>query len=194
MTEMSLQQKIYPELDRKLKATPFNGGAAEAHGLLSGLACRGVGARELHSKLYLFQLDNDQDSILLQGLFEWILRDLQSSALAYRLLLPDDDTGPVIRTDEIANWCGGYTQGFFHASDAFPGDNETVHEMLRDIMDMGGLYLEKSDREEAEKSIMEIEEYLRVGVQLIYDEIVDIDESGAAISTDDADLHSDIHG
>ncbi len=174
MTVMAFQQQIYPELERKLKSTSFNGGAAEAHGLLSGLACRGITVQELQNKLYLFQIDRNQDSILLQGLFELILRDLQSSTLTYHILLPDDDTSPIIRTDEIANWCGGYMQGFLHDGEsAFSDSNETVREILRDIMNMGGLYLEEASREEAEKSIAEIEEYLRVGVQLIYDEVAD---------------------
>ena len=190
MTEMVFQQKIYLELDRKLRLTSFNGGAPEAHGLLTGLACRGVTVQELQNKLYLFRLNSDQDLILLQGLFELILRDLQSSTLTYHLLLPDDDTNPVIRTDEIANWCGGYMQGFCHDGDsAFSDSNETIHEMLRDIMDMGGLYLEEASQEEAEKSIMEIEEYLRVGVQLIYDEITGIDKSGSARVPDSDENH-----
>ncbi len=187
---MAFQQKIYLELDRKLRLTPFNGGAPEAHGLLTGLACRGVTVQDLQNKLYLFQLDSDQDSILLQGLFELILRDLQSSTLTYRLLLPDDDVSPVIKTDEIANWCGGYMQGFFHDGEsAFSGSHETIREILQDIMNMGGLYLEEASREEAEKSIMEIEEYLRVGVQLIYDEITGAAQSGATGVPDSAEIH-----
>ncbi len=178
MTEMAFQQEIYPELDRKLRLTPFNGGAPEAHGLLTGLACRGITVQELQNKLWLFQLNSDQDLTLLQGLFELILRDLQSSTLTYHLLLPDDDTSPVIRTDEIANWCGGYVQGFCHDGEAaLSNSNETTREILRDIMDMSGLYLQESSREEAEKSMTQIEEYLRVGVQLIYDEATGIDKS-----------------
>ncbi len=184
MTEMSFQQKIYPQLDHKLRTTPFNGGAPEAHGLLTGLACRGVTVQELRDKLYLFRLDSDQDFMLLQGLFEWILEGLQSSTLPYRLLLPDDHANPVMRVDEIANWCAGYTQGFFHDGGAFPGSGESIDEMLRDIMDMGGLHLQQADREEAEKSITEIEEYLRIGVQLIYDEI-----TGGNEAADSAGIH-----
>ncbi len=184
MTAMAFQQKIYPELDRKLRLTPFNGGAPEAHGLLTGLACRGITVQNLQNKLYLFQFNSDQDSTLLQGLFELILRDLQSSSLTYRLLLPDDGTSPVIRTDEIANWCGGYMQGFLHDGDsAFSDSNGTIREILQDIMDMGGLYLEEASPEEAEKSITEIEEYLRVGVQLIYDEITGAAQSGSTVQT-----------
>ncbi len=173
MTDLAFQQKIYLELDQKLRLTAFNGGAPEAHGLLSGLACRGITVQDLQNKLWLFQLNSDDpDSILLQGLFELILRDLQSSTLTYRILLPDDDSSPIIRTDEIANWCGGYMQGFLHDGDsAFSNSNETIREILEDIMDMGGLHLQQDSMEEAEKSIAQIEEYLRVGVQLIYDEI-----------------------
>ena len=187
---MSFQQKIYQELDQKLRSTAFNSGAPEAHGLLTGLACRGVSVQELQNKLYLFQLNSDQDLILLQGLFELILRDLQSSTLTYHLLLPGDDTSPVVRTDEIANWCGGYMQGFCHDGDtAFSDSNETIREMLQDIMNMGGLYLEETSMEEAEKAMMEIEEYLRVGVQLIYDGITGIDKSGFDGVPDSDEMH-----
>lgn len=180
MIEMEFPQKIYHELDQKLKSTDFNSGVSEAHGLLVGLACRGVAFEELQNKLYLFQLSGNEDLILLQGLFELILRDLQSSTPTFDLLLPADDVSLVIRADEISNWCGGYMQGFCHDGDyIFTDSNDTTREMLRDIMDIGGLHIDEADREESEKALMEIEEYLRVGVQLIYDETTNSDKSTA---------------
>ena len=185
--EKQFQRKIYQELNNKLKSTNFKSGASEAHGLLTGLACRGIKSEQLRNKLHLFQLDNDDDLGLLQGLFELILRDLQSTTPVFNLLLPED-TSLVEKADEIASWCAGYMQGICHDGDyIFSDSSEPVQEMLQDILDIGGLQIDVSsdDLDEDERSVMEIEEYLRVGVQFIFDETVKPDQSSVVTPSDE---------
>jgi uncharacterized protein YgfB (UPF0149 family) len=170
------QQKIYAELDEKLKASSWKSGASEAHGLLTGLACRGITATEIGNRMHLFQFSEDDDTALLEGLFELILRDLESSIPTFNPLLGGDKEHIAVRVDEIANWCGGFIQGFCHDGDsAILEQSAEVQEIIQDIMDISGMEVDLTDSvshhlEEEEKAFAEVEEYLRVGIQIIFDE------------------------
>ncbi len=170
------QRKIYAELNEKLKSSSWKSGAAEAHGLLTGLACRGITTTEIGNRMYLFQFSADEDTALLEGLFELILRELESSAPTFNLLLAGDEEHITARVDEIASWCGGFVQGFCHDGDsAISEQNAEAQEVIQDIMDICGMEVDLTDSashhlEEEEKAFSEVEEYLRVGIQIIFDE------------------------
>ena len=172
-----LQRKLYQDLDQKLKSTQWNSGASEAHGLLTGLACRGVASREIGNKMYLFQISGTEEIGMLEGMFEMILRDLDSTQFVFNILIPGDDAGTMQIAEEISNWCEGYLQGFFHDGDSFLENcSDSVQELIMDITDIGGMNVETVNESgnDDESSLVEIEEYLRVGVQLIYDELVQL--------------------
>jgi uncharacterized protein YgfB (UPF0149 family) len=174
-----LQRKLYQDLDQKLKSSEWNSGASEAHGLLTGLACRGVGSREIGNKMYLFQISGAEEIGMLEGMFEMIVRDLESPQFVFNILIPGDDVSTMQIAEEISNWCEGYLQGFFHDGDSLLGESsDSVQELVKDITDIGGLNLDTVDESSTgESSLVEIEEYLRVGVQLIYDELVQLTDS-----------------
>jgi uncharacterized protein YgfB (UPF0149 family) len=169
------QKKIYLDLDEKLRASSWKSGASEAHGLLTGLASRGITSLEIQNKMHMFQLSPEDDSTLLEGLFELILRDLESTNPTFNLLLPEDDESLVSRADELANWTGGYIQGFcYDGESSISTASQDVQELIQDIMDISGMQMPigslEENSEDDERSLMEIEEYLKLGVQLIFDE------------------------
>ena len=173
------QRNIYLDLDQKLRKSGWNSGASEAHGLLTGLACRGVTGTQVINKLYLLRVAEDEDSTMLQGLFEFISRDLESTEPTFDPLFPDQETSIARRSDETANWCSGFIQGFCHDGSAAMNQGSTeVQELLQDVMNIGGMQAgtmqpdDSTDNGEEERALTEIEEYLRVGIQLIYDETV----------------------
>ena len=179
-------REIYEQLDRKLRESPWQSGASEAHGLLTGLACRGISDTQVQNKLYLFNSDDPSLATLVQGLFELVLRDLKSSTPAFDLLLPGEDEAPSRRSDELAGWCSGFVQGYLHDGEhALSEGSAETREIIRDIMDISsmehGLTGNPEEDSEAEKSLVEVEEYLRVAVQFVYDERVsDFTESTPA--------------
>jgi uncharacterized protein YgfB (UPF0149 family) len=184
-----LQRKLYQDLDQKLKSSDWNSGASEAHGLLTGLACRGVGSREIGNKMYLFQISGAEEIGMLEGMFEMIVRDLESTQFVFNILIPGDDVGTMQIAEEISNWCGGYLQGLLHDGDSLLAEcSDSVQELVMDITDIGGLNLETVDGcSDDESSLVEIEEYLRVGVQLIYDELVQL--TGSADHSNNTEIH-----
>ncbi len=196
MTESDIQRardfqtEIYPELDRKLKSTPWNGGVSEAHGLLAGLACRGIIAHGLANKMYLLRIpntENTEHAVMLEGLFDLILRDLQSDEITFNILLPAEPLSTAQKAEQIANWCQGYLQGFcYDGKPSICQHNDIVREIFEDIFHICSIELDTDAELELindnddQKSLVEIEEYLRVGIRLIYDE-----------TTADTRLHSE---
>lgn len=166
------QAKIYRQLDQRLKASSWNGGAAEAHGLLSALACRGVSGEQLGAKAYLLQMTEKADIDLLEGMYGLILRDLQSDDFAFTLLLPDECCDLARRIEALADWCGGFMQGFLHdgagRQDGIPA---TVRESIDDIMEISRLDGDARADEQSERQLFELEEYLRVAARLIFEEL-----------------------
>ncbi len=174
LSPKDFQRKLYQDIDNKLKSTAWNSGASEAHGLLAGLACRGVDTQQVGNKMYLFQVANAEEIALLESLFEFILRDLNSDQFTFNLLLPDDRAETRQKAEALSNWCAGYLQGFCHDGESIVNEcSESVGEIIRDLFDIGGINPAStgSAKEQDERSLMEIEEYLRVGIQLIYDEL-----------------------
>ena len=77
------------------------------------------------------------------------------------------------RVEAMSGWCDGFMYGLGLAEvasfDKLPPD---VAEVLRDFADIGrgGLALGEN-AEEDEEAFMELSEYLRVGTQLVHDEL-----------------------
>ena len=176
MSEFNARE-LYEQLDGKLRETGWKSGVPEAHGLLTGLACRGFPASRIANKMYLFELGMDQDSMPLQALYELIVQNLESDHPVFDLMLPDDHESLFARADEIANWCSGFAQGFCHDGEmAMLQKKGPVKEMFDDVMSIARIQGEPSgdgpDRQAEERALTEIEQYLRVGIQLIYEEMV----------------------
>ncbi len=171
------QGEIYRNLDKKLKNSPWNSGASEAHGLLTALACLGVSGERLRTKAWLLQLSAAADIELIDGMYGLILRDLQSDDFQFNLLLPDDSFSDAVRIESLANWCDGFVQGFFHgglADDEKDGAPERVRESINDIMEISRVDVNVDEAEDAdaiERQLVEIEEYLRVAIQVIFEEM-----------------------
>ncbi len=186
----AFQQKIYQTLDEKLKSTAWNSGASEAHGALTGLACRGINSEQIQNKMVLFQISDTEEFAALSGLFDLVLRDLESTEFSFNLLLPGEDASNNETATEIVNWCEGFVLGFCHDGEsAIAQSSATVQEMVNDVLNISSMEVDsiKNKDHEDEKSIIEIEEFLRVGVQLIYDELVNNSSLPTAVPS--AEIH-----
>ena len=179
------QADIYRDLDRKLRHSSWKSGASEAHGLLSGLACRGIRSEQLRTRAWLLQLSEKTDLDLLEGLYDWILRDLHSDGFEFALLLPGADADCAQKTESLADWCGGFVQGFLHDGERVLADfPAAVREALDDIIAISRVDPNPPTNDETERQLAEIEEYLRVAAQIIFEEL---NPNPAAETTDTAD-------
>jgi len=129
---------IYTDLDRRLRASPFGGGAAEAHGVLCALGCRGVPAGRLRAMAAKAGLQPTAAADLeaIDGLYALIARDLRADDFAFQLMLPGEAAGAAVCMVALADWCGGFMRGFLHdgediLDDCPPDSREAFGDIVR---------------------------------------------------------------
>jgi len=160
-------------------------GAAEAHGALCGMLCA-RGTIELSEWVDHVVGEQEQGSELLHevvhkmsDLHQATLEMMNDATGEFRLLLLDEDDPLPERVDVLAAWCQGFIYGL--AAGGITEESELpedTSELLKDMIeisrarhDVDDEEVEESDANEDEVAYMEIEEYVRMGVLLIYEEL-----------------------
>lgn len=153
--------------------------AAECHGALTGLISAGKpGLKQQWLEQTLADADPANANVaecrrLLDAMWNATADALAGAEFAFEPLLPSADADLADRVDALSEWCDGFMYGLglaeIESFDRLPPD---VAEVLRDFADIGrgGLQLGE-DAEEDEQAYMELSEYLRVGTQLVHDEL-----------------------
>ncbi len=166
---------------------------AEAHGLLCGLLCADP---DNAGELWLAQLYTESEPgaarAALDALRDHTAGQLGGEQLDFAPLLPGDDAPLGERADALGDWC----QGFVYALGAsgvgaggapLPGD---AAELLEDLVQISRAGLGEGDDLEAEEgAYADLQEYLRVGVMLIHEELHP--EAAAAVAADPGDSLDD---
>ena len=174
----------FVEVTNVLEAAGAEVPAAESHGCLCGALCTLENypmARWLEEILpdaaissALENASNEHDP--LGSLYADTARALRGDEMEFTPLLPSDDTAIKNRADALAQWCQGFLYGLGTGSrlpkDRLPGD---VDEVLRDFTELSRAEgAEGEGTEEEEQAYSELVEYLRVGVQLVHDELAEL--------------------
>ena len=106
-------------------------------------------------------------------LLDKTVRGLTEGRMAFELLLPGDDHDLVERADSLSSWCQGFLFGMTLGG---RDDLTTLPAFAREVVDdlveitRAGFDSEQ-DIEVAENAYAELVEYVRVGVQLVYEEL-----------------------
>jgi hypothetical protein len=156
--------------------------AAEAHGSLCGLVC-GLGSGGEATWLAETLADVPQGEsaardtgALLEALAAGTRAALEGGTLEFQPLLPDDSRPLVERVDSLAQWCQGFNHGLFVAARMAGAEAELTSghtaEIVRDFGEMAQVAVgdEEAD-EEGEAAYAELVEYIRVSVQIVYEEL-----------------------
>jgi len=170
----------FPELEDTLAEAGSPTEAAEAHGTLCGALCAQA---PMHFQTWVGELledgqsQSEQTLQVLLSVFQETSQHLQGDELKFAPLLPDDDEPLTGRTSALAHWCEGFLYGLgaggLASLDALPGE---VGEIVRDFSEIsrasaGATEGDDDTTETDEQAYAELVEYLRVGVQLVYDEL-----------------------
>ena len=178
-------QVTFPEVARVLQSLQSSVAAAESHGCLCGALCtREQYPVESWLDELVPDLDEDpaDDRATLRLLFADTVRALRGDEMDFQLLLPDDDALLAERAMALSQWCQGFLYGF-GTGHAVPREELTaeVEEVLRDLTHISQASVETgADAEEEEQAYSEIVEYVRAGVQLIHDELIEMRAAGGA--------------
>ncbi|MBP49566.1 MAG: hypothetical protein CL396_05690 [Acidiferrobacteraceae bacterium] len=173
-SKLQLDGVFYVGLQARLDLNGKGFSAAELHGTLTGLICAGWLETELDSCQALLGQDTIENAIendLLTGLMGLIRQTLDAGNLEFRLLLPGDDEPLETRAQALADWCQGCVIGLHHG-DRFKtaGLGDEIAQFLSDLEQIGIVEVGSDSPEEQERALFELEEYTRLGVQMVFEE------------------------
>ena len=149
--------------------------AAEAHGTLAGCLCAVQGYRleDWLREILPEGRATPGTTAALEELFTATTAALLQPDMEFELLLPADEQPIEVRTAALAQWCQGFLYGL--GAGAVPDVSELpgeVGEVVRDFIEISRAGVDSSQDEESnEAAYAELVEFVRVGVQLLYEEL-----------------------
>jgi len=180
-----MQMPAYSQVDDAL----FSGGsavcAAECHGVLCGILCASGSSDMQRWVRHLFEarLENREltaNSLkLLHDVHQCTLEEINHETLEFTLLLPDQAESMDVRISGLADWCSGFSLGLIMG-----GLNDKmlvtdhVKEFVEDVQYISDASFSEPEENsnQAERSFTEIEEYVRMGVLLLNEELQPISQ------------------
>jgi yecA family protein len=176
------QQLQYEHISGLLHGLGAAGDAAEGHGILCGLLCsKGY----VNSGAWIAQMIDEapapptREDGSTQPLPEPLL-DLHSETVRrindlnyeFHLMLPDDEEELAVRVAALAQWCQGFLYGLGIGGIAdFSALPATVSEIAQDLVEISRASAVTDGSDEDETAFAELVEYIRVGIQVIYEEL-----------------------
>jgi len=170
-----MQLANYTDIQQALSHARALTDAAEAHGTLAGCLCAAVGYRFedwLQEILPEGRADPDEAEAL-RELFNSTTEALRTKESLFEPLLPEDDEPIDTRTAALALWCQGFLYGLGASAlnDATQLEGE-VGEIVRDLTEITKVAVDAGDSPESnESAYTELVEFVRVGVQLLFEEL-----------------------
>jgi uncharacterized protein YgfB (UPF0149 family) len=171
---MRMQAADYEQIQQVLTQAHSLTDAAEAHGTLTGCLCATVAYRfeEWMREILPDGADAGSTQVLFE-LFQSTTQDLGDVQMAFAPLLPDDDEAIDTRAAALGAWCQGFLYGLGSSSltDAtqLPGE---VGEVVRDLTEITHVAADGAESLESnEGAYAELVEFVRAGVQLLFDEL-----------------------
>lgn len=169
----------YHELDSRLIASELGAGAAEAHGILCAVLCAGEPeAIESWIAELLAGMDADDSSLrecrgFLRDLATDTRAEIGGPQVAFTPLLPDDSAPLPERVTGLYDWVRGFLYGLGLAGVDADRLSGPAREAFEDVAAITHLDLrDLDDSEENEQALMELTEFVRVAVMLIYEDTV----------------------
>lgn len=162
----------FDEVAQALAAAGSAVHASEAHGCLCGAACvrRDYGLAEWQDELFP---DGAAAADCLATVRARTAAALAGGQMEFEPLLPDDEQPLAERVEALSAWCQGFLYGFGAAGTAggarLPDD---VGEVLSDLAKFSQAGMTGSESPEVEEdAYIELVEFVRAAVQLVYDEL-----------------------
>jgi uncharacterized protein len=170
-------------------------GATESHGALCGMLCA-QGATEASQWMLHVLGEREESSAALRQVGKKLLQIHQLSVeqmndndAEFDLMLPDDDEPLEMRVEALGTWCQGFVYGLavggIKEDTVLPEDSK---ELIKDILEISRAgYVadneaelaadDEGSSEEDEVAFMEVSEYVRMGILLIYEELQPLQSS-----------------
>jgi uncharacterized protein YgfB (UPF0149 family) len=165
----------YDEIERVLAVARPIPELAEAHGTLVGALCA---APEYRLEDWISEIlpEGPADPAVtatLRRVFLGTGQALGDGNMEFEVLLPADDRAIGQRAEALGAWCQGFLYGLGSSqigdSSKLPGE---AGEFVRDLMEITRVGVDLEDTEESnERAYAELVEFVRVGVQLLFEDL-----------------------
>ena len=149
--------------------------APEIQGILTGLVCAGMTDAEYDQWRPLLAGSQDNDPTddrlkdALSALMALTEKSLRAQDFSYRPLLPPDSDSVASRTQALADWSYGFGMGLNWNGRVKPAELEAdAQDAIEDISELASVDIVSANPDD-ESAIVELEEYLRVAAQLIFE-------------------------
>lgn len=177
----------FTELDSYLMAVGATNSVAETHGATCGLICAGGDLAE--GEWVATVLGSDEPDVVTQALDNslplatlkgYSAEVLSGGDMAFDLMLPDEDELLSERITQLGQWCQGFLYGFGVGgmSDLSVLD-EASREVVDDLLAISQVGTEGIDESEAEEQLIQLQEYVRVGVLLLFEALNPVPQASA---------------
>ncbi len=165
----------YAQIQRLMAASGAVAEPAEAHGTLAGALCA-TGAYRLEDWLAEILPEGvapDAAATLLRDIYDETRAALNDTQMQFELLMPDDEEPIEQRTEALTLWCNGFVYGLGTCGapdpERLPGD---AGEIIRDLAQFMRAGVDQGEGPEAnEVALAELVEFVRVGVQVVFEEL-----------------------
>jgi len=198
---MTDQPIDHDALDDALKRCGSSWNAGQVHGLLcSRLTVSGTEGAKRWFEQVLDETDPNnalraECEHMLDSLYAITWRQLVERQSEFTLLLAHDEDAALMRAESIAQWCEGFLHGLVSEkhSDELKEKlaAEPVADIIKDMLQITRATVDDDgDDEGIDDAYVELVEYLRVAVQLVYEELAAFRSPAEDILPDDSDtLH-----
>jgi uncharacterized protein YgfB (UPF0149 family) len=172
-------EQVWTRVEAALQSAGALGDPAEIHGEFCGLACvMGRDAVSPWAAAALSEADARSAAAIatLEELGEKAWSELDAGDMSFDLLLPADDESLERRAELLGIWCQGFMHGLGAAGAAGEESpvvrNETIEGIVGDFSEItrAGFTADETE-EEGEAALAELVEYVRVAVQLVFEEL-----------------------
>jgi uncharacterized protein YgfB (UPF0149 family) len=175
MSMPAAEPPSHAELTHALAAADADFSAAEVHGTLTGLLCAGADERAMPA-LGTLVPEGVTGGLgdMLTALLHQTREQLHDPEFGFALLLPGEEAVLDEQVAALADWCRGFIVGLTAGGVADParlgGDaGEVVQDFAR--IAAAEVDLPHAAGEEEERQLAELVEYVRVGVQLVFEQL-----------------------
>jgi yecA family protein len=164
----------HAQLGEMLARLQLGVGASDLHGSLTGYVCGGgsAGANGWLDALELKPERYADFSDALTQLYADCVAWFDDPQEQFEPLLPGTDAAIKTRADALVEWCRGFLGGIGLADIRSRQElSADANEILGDLSTIAASHFEYADAEEDETALVEVIEFIRVGVLLLHAEL-----------------------
>ena len=179
----------YTELSKALSHTNLKLHPSQVHGLVCGLLSGNPKTNAAWEELVTGGKETPKGHELLQSLYDMSAKQLADFLFEFTLMLPPDSDDLPQRAEALTLWCQGFLTGLKMAEVKIVGRKPSeLTEAIDDLIEIAKMnYEQVVSSEEDEAAYIELVEYVRVAVILIYEDLRE--ESAPQTSTGSTHLH-----